>query len=144
MSDPTLAEQLIDLLRQAGVEQVYGVVGDSLNPVVDVVDAIRRTDGIDWVHVAERGGGRVRRRGRGPADRPAGGVRGQLPPRQYASGAGLVRRPPLQRADARDRLEGPPDFGTNQRWGRERKWQPRELRWCPPDRQSIGGMSRCV
>jgi thiamine pyrophosphate-dependent acetolactate synthase large subunit-like protein len=48
MSTPTLAEQLIDVLRQAGVERVYGVVGDSLNPVVD---AIRRTDGIEWVHV---------------------------------------------------------------------------------------------
>ncbi len=44
----TLAQQLIDVLRQAGVERIYGVVGDSLNPVVD---AIRRTDGIDWVHV---------------------------------------------------------------------------------------------
>ncbi|MCU1464528.1 MAG: poxB [Actinomycetia bacterium] len=43
-----LAKQLIDVLRQAGVERVYGVVGDSLNPVVD---AIRRTDGIEWVHV---------------------------------------------------------------------------------------------
>ncbi|MDQ7904939.1 pyruvate dehydrogenase [Phytohabitans sp. ZYX-F-186] len=48
MSEPTLAEQLIDILRQAGVARVYGVVGDSLNPVVD---AIRRTEGIDWVHV---------------------------------------------------------------------------------------------
>ncbi|WP_223148262.1 MULTISPECIES: pyruvate dehydrogenase [unclassified Actinotalea] len=36
------------MLRAAGVERVYGVVGDSLNPVVD---AIRRTDGIEWVHV---------------------------------------------------------------------------------------------
>ena len=48
MSVPTVAEQLIDVLRQIGVERVYGVVGDSLNPVVD---AIRRTDGIEWVHV---------------------------------------------------------------------------------------------
>jgi pyruvate dehydrogenase (quinone) len=48
VSDRTLAEQLIDVLRQAGVARVYGVVGDSLNPVVD---AIRRADGIDWVHV---------------------------------------------------------------------------------------------
>jgi pyruvate dehydrogenase (quinone) len=48
MSTPTLAEQLIDVLRQAGVERIYGVVGDSLNPVVD---AIRRADGIEWVHV---------------------------------------------------------------------------------------------
>jgi pyruvate dehydrogenase (quinone) len=48
MGDPTLAEQLVQVLRQAGVERAYGVVGDSLNPVVD---AIRRTDGIEWVHV---------------------------------------------------------------------------------------------
>jgi pyruvate dehydrogenase (quinone) len=45
---PTVAKQLIDVLRQAGVERVYGIVGDSLNPVVD---AIRRTEGIEWVHV---------------------------------------------------------------------------------------------
>ena len=48
MSAPTLAEQLIDVVRQAGVQRVYGVVGDSLNPVVD---AIRRPDGIEWVHL---------------------------------------------------------------------------------------------
>ncbi|MFG2917757.1 pyruvate dehydrogenase [Kitasatospora sp. NPDC048298] len=39
---------MVEVLRQAGVERVYGVVGDSLNPVVD---AIRRADGIGWVHV---------------------------------------------------------------------------------------------
>jgi pyruvate dehydrogenase (quinone) len=44
----TVAEQLIEVLRQAGVERVYGLVGDSLNPVVD---AVRRTDGIEWIHV---------------------------------------------------------------------------------------------
>jgi pyruvate dehydrogenase (quinone) len=44
----TLAEQLITVLRQAGVTRIYGVVGDSLNPVVD---AIRRTEGLDWIHV---------------------------------------------------------------------------------------------
>src|SRR5919199_6750433 len=48
MSPPTLADQLLDVLLQAGVERIYGVAGDSLNPVVD---AIRRTDGIDFVHV---------------------------------------------------------------------------------------------
>ncbi len=35
-----VAEQFVHVLRQAGVERVYGVVGDSLNPLVD---AIRRT-----------------------------------------------------------------------------------------------------
>ncbi|HEY2063159.1 pyruvate dehydrogenase [Amycolatopsis sp. NBC_01480] len=50
---PTVAEQLIDVLVQSGVRRIYGVVGDSLNPVVD---AVRRTGGsarggIDWIHV---------------------------------------------------------------------------------------------
>jgi pyruvate dehydrogenase (quinone) len=48
MSSATLADQLFEVLLEAGVQRIYGVVGDSLNPVVD---AIRRTDGIEWVHV---------------------------------------------------------------------------------------------
>lgn len=44
----TVAEQLVRALREAGVERIYGIVGDSLNPIVD---AVRRTDGIEWVHV---------------------------------------------------------------------------------------------
>lgn len=44
----TVAQQMVDVLRQAGAERIYGVVGDSLN---SVVDAVRRTDGIEWVHV---------------------------------------------------------------------------------------------
>jgi pyruvate dehydrogenase (quinone) len=48
MSSGTLADQLLEVLLEAGVRRIYGVVGDSLNPVVD---AIRRTDGIEWVHV---------------------------------------------------------------------------------------------
>ncbi|WP_042420553.1 pyruvate dehydrogenase [Streptacidiphilus anmyonensis] len=49
MADRTVAEQMITVLRQAGVRRVYGVVGDSLNPVVD---AIRRSEGaIEWIHV---------------------------------------------------------------------------------------------
>jgi pyruvate dehydrogenase (quinone) len=40
--------QFIGILAQAGVQRVYGVVGDSLNPVVD---AIRCTPGIEWVPV---------------------------------------------------------------------------------------------
>ena len=48
-----VAEQLVAQLNEAGVRRIYGIVGDSLNPVVD---AIRRTGGsakggIDWIHV---------------------------------------------------------------------------------------------
>ena len=44
----TVADQIIEVLLQAGVQRIYGLVGDSLNPIAD---AIRRTPGIDWVHV---------------------------------------------------------------------------------------------
>src|SRR5436305_1580295 len=44
----TLAEHLVDTLAQAGVERIYGIVGDSLNPVTD---AIRRSGKVRWVHV---------------------------------------------------------------------------------------------
>lgn len=44
----TVADQLINQLVAAGVRHVYGIVGDSLNPVVD---AVRRTEGIEWVQV---------------------------------------------------------------------------------------------
>src|SRR5262249_46131519 len=43
----TVAEYLVDTLAQAGVRQVYGVVGDSLNPVTD---ALRRS-ALKWVDV---------------------------------------------------------------------------------------------
>ncbi|MEU6868902.1 pyruvate dehydrogenase [Streptomyces sp. NPDC046876] len=48
MAKQNVAEQFVDILVRAGVRRVYGVVGDSLNPVVD---AIRRTGGIDWIQV---------------------------------------------------------------------------------------------
>jgi pyruvate dehydrogenase (quinone) len=44
----TVAELLIDALADHGVTQVWGVVGDALNPVTD---AIRREDRVDWVGV---------------------------------------------------------------------------------------------
>ena len=42
----TVAEQLVAALEKNGVKRVFGLVGDSLNPVVD---AIRRSS-IEWVH----------------------------------------------------------------------------------------------
>ncbi len=44
----TVAEDLVDTLAQAGVQRIYGIIGDSLNPVTD---ALRRRDKIRWVHV---------------------------------------------------------------------------------------------
>ncbi|MFI1396925.1 pyruvate dehydrogenase [Streptomyces sp. NPDC020681] len=48
MAKPNVAEQFVDILVRAGVQRLYGVVGDSLNPVVD---AIRRNAAIDWIQV---------------------------------------------------------------------------------------------
>ena len=43
-----IADELISKLVSAGVERIYGVVGDSLNPVTD---AIRLNGKIQWIHV---------------------------------------------------------------------------------------------
>jgi pyruvate dehydrogenase (quinone) len=48
MARQSIGDQVAVTLVRAGVERVYGIVGDSLNPVTD---AIRRTPGIDWVQV---------------------------------------------------------------------------------------------
>ncbi|WP_339132214.1 pyruvate dehydrogenase [Streptomyces sp. f51] len=48
MAKQNVAEQFVDILVRAGVKRLYGVVGDSLNPVVD---AIRREAAIDWIQV---------------------------------------------------------------------------------------------
>src|SRR5437899_10024495 len=44
----TVAERLVQTLIDAGIRRVYGIVGDSLNPVTD---AIRRSGTVDWIHV---------------------------------------------------------------------------------------------
>ncbi|MFI6944052.1 pyruvate dehydrogenase [Streptomyces sp. NPDC050418] len=48
MAKQNVAEQFVDILTKAGVRRLYGVVGDSLNPVVD---AIRRNSAIEWIQV---------------------------------------------------------------------------------------------
>ena len=45
---PTVAEILVSALAEHGVTQVWGVVGDALNPVTD---AIHQEDRIDWMGV---------------------------------------------------------------------------------------------
>src|SRR5580704_5965038 len=44
----TVADQFVDTLVAAGVKRIFGVVGDSLNGLTDVV---RRRGDIEWVHV---------------------------------------------------------------------------------------------
>jgi pyruvate dehydrogenase (quinone) len=49
----TVADQLVELLVQAGVTHVFGLVGDSLNSFSDAVhrSGDASNGGIDWVHV---------------------------------------------------------------------------------------------
>lgn len=43
-----IAEQMVDMIAEAGIQRVYGVTGDSLNLFND---AIRRDGRIQWIHV---------------------------------------------------------------------------------------------
>ncbi|MDQ1119086.1 pyruvate dehydrogenase (quinone) [Pseudoxanthomonas sp. SORGH_AS 997] len=45
---PTVADQLVQALEDAGVKRIYGIVGDSLN---GITDSIRRRHAIEWLHV---------------------------------------------------------------------------------------------
>jgi len=49
----TIGELLVDSLVQAGVGQVFGVVGDALNPFTD---AIRREERVRWLGVRHEEG----------------------------------------------------------------------------------------
>lgn len=42
----TVARVIVDALKDLGVQHVFGVVGDALNPLTD---AIRTTDDLNWV-----------------------------------------------------------------------------------------------
>lgn len=44
----TVAEHLVEALVTAGVRRIYGVVGDSLN---SIVDAVHHNKNMEWVHV---------------------------------------------------------------------------------------------
>lgn len=44
----TVAEQLVEMLKAAGIRRIYGVTGDSLN---FFNDALRRDGNMDWIHV---------------------------------------------------------------------------------------------
>lgn len=43
-----VADVLVNRLVEAGVKRIYGIVGDSLNPVTD---AVRRNGQLQWIHV---------------------------------------------------------------------------------------------
>lgn len=48
----TVAEMLVGVLEQIGVKHIFGLIGDSLNPLAD---AIRRSQ-IEWIGVRHEEG----------------------------------------------------------------------------------------
>ena len=54
----TVADQFAEILAEAGVKRIYGIVGDSLN---GLTDAIRRQGKIAWVEsINQAKGARLR------------------------------------------------------------------------------------
>ncbi|MGY2047808.1 ubiquinone-dependent pyruvate dehydrogenase [Methylobacterium sp. JK268] len=48
MARQTVADLIADTLHAAGVRRIYGIVGDSLN---GLIDSLRRKRSIEWIHV---------------------------------------------------------------------------------------------
>ena len=48
MAKRTVADLIADMLADAGVQRIYGIVGDSLN---GLTDSLRRKKTIDWIRV---------------------------------------------------------------------------------------------
>jgi pyruvate dehydrogenase (quinone) len=48
MAKARVADLLVDVLAEAGVQQIYGVAGDSLNGITDSIRAKKR---VQWIHV---------------------------------------------------------------------------------------------
>ncbi len=48
MARKNVADLLVEVLAEAGVRQIYGVSGDSLN---GITDSIRAKKQIQWIHV---------------------------------------------------------------------------------------------
>src|SRR5229473_2082618 len=48
MAKARVADLLVDVLAEAGVRQIYGVAGDSLNGITDSIRAKKR---VQWIHV---------------------------------------------------------------------------------------------
>ena len=43
-----VADQLVEMMVQAGIKRIYGITGDSLNALND---AVRKSPDLQWIHV---------------------------------------------------------------------------------------------
>jgi len=77
MAKKKVADLLVDVLAEAGVRQIYGVSGDSLN---GITDSIRAGKQIQWIHVRHEETGSVCRWSGSASHGTFGGLRRQLRP----------------------------------------------------------------
>ena len=104
MSAGNVADLFVETLHQAGVERIYGVVGDSLN---GLTEALRTHGTIEWVHVRHEEVAAFAAAGEVADHRKAGRLRRVVRPRQPASDQRPVRRPANPHAGAGDRGADP-------------------------------------
>jgi len=81
----TVAGQLVGVLEQIGVKQIFGLIGDSLNPLADEV----RRSQIEWIGVRHEEGAALAAAGR-QAHRAPRGLRRHHRPGQQSSGRGAL------------------------------------------------------
>ena len=82
----TVAEVLVAALEQIGVQQVFGLIGDSLNPLGD---AIRRSK-IEWIGVRHEEGAALAAAVSHQTDGPARRLCGHDGSWQHPSGGGTL------------------------------------------------------
>ncbi len=96
----TVADFMVDALKQAGIKRVYGVVGDSLN---GFTDSLRRKGGVDWIHRRHAAAGAFAAGAEAAPDRQSRRLRRKLRTWQPAPDQRPVRLPPLARPRPGDR-----------------------------------------
>ena len=92
----TVADVLVGVLEQIGVKHIFGLIGNSLNPLAD---AVRRSS-IEWIGVRHEEGAALAAAGPGQAHRPARRLRGHHRSRQHPPGRRPLRSQPRPRAGA--------------------------------------------
>jgi pyruvate dehydrogenase (quinone) len=78
----TVADVLVGVLEQIGVKHIFGLIGDSLNPLAD---AVRRSR-IEWIGVRHEEGAALAAAGQSQGYRPNFGVRRHHRTRQQPFG----------------------------------------------------------
>ena len=82
----TVADVLVGVLEQVGVKHIFGLIGDSLNPLAD---AVRRSD-IEWIGVRHEEGAALAAAGQAKLYWPARGLRRHDGARQHSSRRGAL------------------------------------------------------